>query len=216
VLAIVRGVFDSRKYRPEDDALVERFLAAQRHATLIAAPPDASPQASILPYLLLPDGSVELHCVQADATFAAMRANPLVSLLVSDYLAYTPHHWVDPVDGSMSTLHFEAVLLRGTAELSTEPGDVAAALARLVTAFGHGPSYEPITDNSRYGPQLRRLAAVRVHVTERQAKFKTGQGTLEQRLSLTEHLRERAEPGDARAAHVIERAARERAATQTR
>lgn len=93
-------MFDSRKYRPEDEALVDDFLRRQRHATLLAAAPGEPPQASILPFVVLDDGTIELHCVRADATFAAMTANPVVSLLVSDYLADTPHHWVDPVDAS--------------------------------------------------------------------------------------------------------------------
>lgn len=199
-------MFDSRKYRPVDDSLVAEFIASQRHGMLMAAAPGAAPQVSLLPFLPTEHG-IELHCVQADATFGAIRANPHVSFLVSDYLAYTPHDFVDPVDGSQSTLHFEAVLMRGTAEVSTEPADVAAALARLVDAFGHGPDYEPVEDNERYGPQLRRLAVVRVTVTDRQAKFKVGSGDVQRRLSIAAQLRERGEPNDARAADVIERLA---------
>src|SRR3982751_6046053 len=121
-------MFDSRKYRLEDEAVIGEFVRRQRHATLMAAAPGAAPQASILPFVFLDERTVELHCVQADATFAAAQANPHVSLLISDFLAYTPHHWIDPVDASQSTLQFEAVLLQGVATLSTEPAEVAAAL----------------------------------------------------------------------------------------
>jgi len=200
-------MYDSRKYRPTDPALADEFLAAQRHATLMACAPGAAPQASILPYLFTDPDTVELHCVQADATFAAVRANAAVSLLVSDYLAATPHHWVDPVDGSQSTLHFEAVLLHGTATVTTEPAEVAAALARLVEHVGHGPDYAPVVDDERYGPQLRRLAVVRIHVLERQVKFKVGSGDIDRRTHLAEQLRARDEPGDRRAADEFERLA---------
>ena len=206
-------MFDSRKYRPVDAALVESFLRTQRHGTLMACAPGQAPQASILPYLLTDDDTAELHCVQADALHAAMTVAPKVSLLVDDYLTDTPHDWVDPVDGSESTLHFRAVLLQGTATLSTDPADVAAALHRLVTAFGHGPDYRPVVDDELYGPQLRRLAVVRIAIDERQAKFKVGRGSEDERLDLARRLRERGASGDERAADVITELAPSRGGT---
>lgn len=173
----------------------------------MAAAPGMAPEASILPFVLLDEHTVELHCVQADATFKAASANANVSLLVSDFLAFTPHHWIDPNDASEGTLQFEAVLLRGVASLSTDPSDVASALSRLTHAYGHGPSLRPITDDEFYGPQLRRLAAVRIAISSRQAKFKVGKGDVEQRQSIAAHLRQRGEPNDARAADEIERLA---------
>lgn len=196
-------MFDSRRYRPVDETLVDSFLRTQRHGTLMACVPGESPQASILPYLLTESGEVELHLVQADALFGAIDMTAKASLFVDDFLAYTPHHWVDPVDGSQSTLHFRAVLLQGTATISTEPADVAAALHRLVTAYGHGPDYRPVVDDELYGPNLRRLAAVRIVIEHRQAKFKVGRGSEDERLDLARRLRERGTPGDERAADVV-------------
>lgn len=170
----------------------------------MACAPGEAPQASILPFLLLDDDTIELHCVQADATFKAASANPSVTLLVSDFLAFTPHEWVDPVDGSQATLQFQAALLHGRATLSTDPADVAAALARLIDAYGHGPEYQPVADNELYGPHLRRLAAVRIAIESRQAKFKVAKGTIDERRGIARRLRERGMPNDARAADVID------------
>lgn len=177
--------------------------------------PGESPQASILPYLVTDSGDVELHFVRADALFDAIVAAPKVSLLVDDFLADTPHHWVDPVDGSESTLHFRAVLLQGTATLSTDPDVVAAALHRLVTAYGHGPDYRPVADDELYGPDLRRLAVVTIAVEHRQAKFKVGMGSEAERLDLARRLRERGAPGDDRAADVVAELAPSRGGTVT-
>lgn len=197
-------MFNSRKYRPEDPTLADEFVRAQKHATLMAAAPGEVPQASILPFVFLEEDLVELHCVQADATFKAAAANPHVSLLVSDFLAFTPHEWIDPVDGSEATLQFQAVLMQGVATISTEPADVAAALARLMETYGHGPDYQPVADDELYGPQLRRLGTVRIAISSRQAKFKVGKGTVEERVRIARKLRERGEPNDPRAAKVIE------------
>jgi hypothetical protein len=91
------------------------------------------------------------------------------------------------------------------AELSTDPEAVAGALARLLASYEPGASYTPIQDGVFYGPRLRRLAAVKLTVLRTQAKFKTGPfGEAEVKQRVADSLRERAEPGDARAADVIE------------
>lgn len=196
-------MYDSSKYHVDPDA-VEAFVAGQRHGTLIAAPPGGYPQASILPFTKRGD-LIELHCVQADLTFKAVLENPRVTFLVEDFLAFSRHDWVDPSDGARATLNFRAVLFECEASVSTEPEAVAGALARLVEAYEPGASYTPIRDGDFYGPRLRMLAAVQLRVLRAQAKFKTGPAApVEVKRRVIAGLRERANPGDARAADVIE------------
>ncbi|MFN8514928.1 MAG: FMN-binding negative transcriptional regulator [Chloroflexia bacterium] len=126
-------MYRSAKY-PTSLEEAEAFVAGQRHGTLIATPPGGHPQVTIIPFVKVGD-EIELHMVQEDATFAAVCANPLVTFLVSDFLAFSRHDWVDPRDGARGTLNFRAVSYSCTAETSTEPREVAAALARLVRAF---------------------------------------------------------------------------------
>ena len=197
-------MYDSARYRI-DDAAVEAFVAEQRHGTLIATPPDGHPQASVLPFVKRGD-TIELHCMQEDPTFAAVRANPRVTFLVSDFLAFSRHDWVDPVDGGRATLNFRAVAYECLATVSTDPAVVAGALARLLRAYEPGASYAPVADGDFYGPRLRRLAAMELRVLRSQAKFKVGPaGPTEVKQRVADRLRERALPGDARAADVIER-----------
>src|SRR5581483_2815141 len=101
-----------------DPAEAEAFVATQRHAHVIATPPGGFPSVSIRPFIRQGDG-FELHCVQDDPTFAALRANPRVSLFVSDFLAFSPHDWVDPADAGRATLHFRAVQYACEASWST-------------------------------------------------------------------------------------------------
>src|SRR5439155_9251623 len=129
------------------------------NATLMATAPTGHPQASLLPFLKRGE-LIELHCVQEDPTFAAVRANPLVTFLVSDFLAFSRHDWVNPVDGGRATLNFRAVIFECRASVSTEPADVAAALSRLLEAYEPGASYTRMRDGEFYGPRLRRLAAL--------------------------------------------------------
>jgi hypothetical protein len=56
-----------------------------------------------------------------------------------------------------------------------------------------------------YGSRLRRLATMRLRIVRRHIKFKTGPaGAAETKQRVAERLRERAQPGDLRAADVIE------------
>ena len=197
-------MFASSNYPPDLEA-ADRFVAEMRHGTLVACPPLGHPQVSILPFVKV-DDVIELHCVQADPTFAAVRANPHVTFFVSDYLAWSPHHWVDERDAGRATLHFRAVAFECEVDfLSTEPTDVAAALARLVSSYEPGASYEPIEMGEFYGPRLRRLATMRLRIARRHVKFKTGPAGAEAtKLRVADLLRASGQPGDSRAADVIE------------
>jgi hypothetical protein len=197
-------VFASSNY-PPDQAAADRFVAEMRHGTLIACPADGYPQVSILPFVKKGD-VIELHCVQADPTFDAVRANPRVTFFVSDFLAWSPHSWVSDQDAGRATLHFRAVAFECDVErVSTDPNDVAGALSRLLAAYEPGASYEPMKMGEFYGPRLQRLATMTLRIVRRHIKFKTGPaGTAETKLRVAAKLRERGQPGDLRAADVIE------------
>jgi predicted FMN-binding regulatory protein PaiB len=197
-------VFASSNY-PPDQAAADRFVAEMRHGTLIAATAEGYPQVSILPFVKT-DDVIELHCVQADPTFAAVQATPRVTFFVSDFLAWSPHSWVSDQDAGRATLHFRAVAFECDVErVSTDPNDVAGALSRLLAAYEPGASYEPMKMGEFYGPRLQRLATMKLRIVRRHIKFKTGPaGTAETKLKVAAKLRERGQPGDLRAADVIE------------
>jgi predicted FMN-binding regulatory protein PaiB len=196
-------MFDSPNY-PTDPAAVEDFVAGQPAGLLVATPPDGHPQATMLPFLKLGQ-VIELHGVQLDPTIRAASENPRVSFVVPDFLAFTPHEWVEPMNAARATLNFRLVVFEGTVTVSTDLPEVAAVLRRLVEAYEPGASYEPIVDGVFYGPRLRRLAALRIQIEQVRAKFKVGPyGPDELRHSVAERLRRRGLPTDARAADVIE------------
>jgi predicted FMN-binding regulatory protein PaiB len=202
-------VFASSNYPPDMEA-AERFVAEMRHGTLIACAVDGYPQVSILPFVKTGE-VIELHCVQGDPTFDAVRANPRVTFFISDFLAWSPHSWVDENDAGRATLHFRAVAFECDVErVSTDPEDVAGALSRLLKAYEPGASYEPMRMGEFYGARLRRLATMRLRVVRSHIKFKAGPaGTKETKRNVAARLRERAQPGDVRAADVIEAYLRE-------
>jgi transcriptional regulator len=197
-------MFPSSNY-PPDEAAADKFVAEMRHGTLIALSAEGYPQVSILPFVKN-DDVIELHCVQGDPTFDALRANPRVTFFVSDFLAWSPHDWVSERDAGRATLHFRAVAFECDVErVSTDPNDVAGALSRLLAAYEPNASYEPVTTGEFYGPRLRRLATMRLRIVRRHVKFKAGPaGAAETKRKVAGRLRDRGQPGDVRAAGIIE------------
>ena len=197
-------MFASSNYPPDQEA-ADRFVAEMRHGTLVACAVDGYPQVSILPFVKTND-IIELHCVQADPTFDAVQANLRVTFFVSDFLAWSPHSWVDENGAGRATLHFRAVGFECDVErVSTDPNDVAGALSRLLNSYEPGANYEPVKMGDFYGARLRRLATMRLRVVRTHVKFKTGPaGTAETKRRVASRLRERAQPGDTRAAEIIE------------
>jgi len=201
-------MYPSNRY-PTDPAVADAFVAGQRHGTLIATDADGFPQVSILPFVKTGE-LIEVHCVRADPTFRAIQANPRVTFFVSDFLAFSPHDWIDPDDAGRATLHFRAVAFECEATLSVEPAEVAATLSRLVQAYEPGKHYLPIADDEMYGQRLLRLAALKLQVVHTHAKFKEGPAAPPEdaRARVVEGLRTRGGAGDARAADVIQDAIR--------
>ena len=197
-------MFASSNYPPDQEA-ADRFVAEMRHGTLIACAPEGHPQVSILPFVKS-DEVIELHCVQADPTLDAVRANPHVTFFVSDFLAFSPHDWVDERDAGRATLHFRAVAFECDAEhVSTDSNDVAGALQRLLRAYEPAGSYEPVEMGEFYGSRLQRLATMRLRIVRRHIKFKEGPaGSAVAKQKVADQLRQRARAGDDRAADVIE------------
>jgi predicted FMN-binding regulatory protein PaiB len=194
-------VYRSPKY-PTPPAQAEAFVQSMRHGTLIAAVPGGHPQVSLLPFVKVGD-QIEMHLVQADPTFAAVQAGGLVTFLVSDFLAFTPHDFVDEDDPGKATLHFRAVAFECEVEVcSTDPAAVHGALTRLLAH--HEPEADPppvASDDAR----LQMLGTVRLRVLKTHAKFKAGPAApVEVKRQVTRRLRERDQPGDRRAADVIE------------
>ncbi len=197
-------MYGSPRYTTPPDQ-VEAFVNSMLHGMVIATPGDGYPQVSILPFVKTED-QIELHFVQKDPVFGALQQDGRCSFLVSDYLAFTPHDFVDPADAGRATLHFRAVIYTCQAHhVSTEPAAVAGALARLLAHHEPGASYAEIADNDRYAARLRMLGTARLAIVGTQAKFKTGPAdTDEVKRRVIARLREREEPGDRRAADVIE------------
>jgi hypothetical protein len=187
-------------------ALADAFVATQKQGTLAACADGGSPQLSLLPFVKSGD-TIELHCVQLDPTFQALRRNPRVAFLVSDYLGVYPSDWVDSADGGRGSTIFRAVNFECLATYDTAPAAVAAALTRLLAVYEPDAPNGRIEDGERYGARLRQLAYVKLQIVGSQAKFKIGPPGVDEgarRANVASELRRRNLPGDDTAASWID------------
>jgi len=187
-------------------SLADAFVATQKQGTLAAQVEGGFPQITLLPFIRTGD-LIELHCVQADATFQALKRNPKVAFLVSQYLSVFPSRWADPEDGGRGSTVYRAVNFECHATVDTSPDSVASALTKLLSVYEPGAPKGHITDGERYGARLRQLAYVRLEVVNVQAKFKIGPAGADERdrrANVVAELRRRNGPGDVEAAYWID------------
>ena len=186
--------------------LADAFVATQKQGTLAAQDEGGFPQMTLLPFIRTGE-LIELHCVQADPTFKALKHNPKVAFLVSEYLSVFPSRWADPQDGGRGSTVYRAVNFECVATYDTHPDAVAAALTKLLSVYEPGAPKGHITDGPVYGARLRQLAALRLQVVNTQAKFKIGPAGSDEtarRANVAAELRRRDQPGDSAAAHWID------------
>lgn len=205
-------MYQSKSYPPPTDEDILSLIASAFHGKLIAANSQGEIFVSLLPFTFAkaPDGLIgstfEIHMVQGDSTFQAIRETGRAAFLVDDPLAFTPHHLVDPEDASMATLHFKAALFRCDARLTTDPEEVAAVLARLVKSREGEDGYRPVEAGPYYGPSLAILAAATLTVHDIEAKWKIAQSKPDDVVRrLVHYLKAQGSLGDLRAAEVLER-----------
>jgi hypothetical protein len=186
--------------------LADAFVASQKQGTLAASVEGGFPQMTLLPFLKVGD-VIEVHCVQLDPTFQALRHNPRVAFLVSEFLGVFPSHWVDQADGGRGSTVYRAVNFECMASYDTNPDAVAAALTRLLSVYEPGAPNGAIRNDEVYGGRLQQLAAVKLKILGSQAKFKIGPAGAEEtarRANVARELRLRNLPGDDKAAHWID------------
>jgi nitroimidazol reductase NimA-like FMN-containing flavoprotein (pyridoxamine 5'-phosphate oxidase superfamily) len=186
--------------------LADDFVATQKQGTLSASVEGGFPQMTLLPFIRTAD-LIELHCVQADPTFRALRENPRVAFLVSEYLSVFPSRWADPEDGGRGSTVYRAVVFECLATWDTSPEAVARALTKLLSVYEPGAPKGKIEDGAVYGARLRQLASVNLQVVKSQAKFKIGPAGADEtarRANVAAEFCRRNLPGDANAAHWID------------
>ncbi len=148
-------------------------------------------------------GQVAAHLARPNPLWAALEANPLVTLSVVDDYAFVPGPWHAPQDvppeHGTPTSYYAAVQLRCTAAVVDDPAAKSQLLHRQLAHMQPAGDYAEVAPGQEpFGRMLPGIRGLLLEVTEVRAKFKYGGNkavSIQQRV--TGLLAERAAPRDA-------------------
>ncbi|RKE22857.1 FMN-binding negative transcriptional regulator [Streptomyces sp. TLI_171] len=170
-----------------------QWLAAGRDFGTLAANGPEGPV--LVPTHFLLDagaGEVLLHLAAANPLLAAVRADPRVTLAVTDDYAFAPGRWRGAP--YVPTSYYASVQFSCTAELVEDPAGKAAILNRQLAHFQPEWPEDRVTAGAEpYGPMLTGLRGLRLTVRRVRAKFKyDDKKPVELQGEVAERLAERA------------------------
>ena len=187
---------------PADE--LERFVHAQELGRLVTVAADGTPHLGLYPFTY--DGEAfEIHLVRTDEQTADLRARPRCMFEVDEVLATIPSYWVDPENAIMATAYHRTVMFECEATVSGDPVELAAQQMRLLARYQPEGGFRPVTaEDPMYRGAILHIAAVRLDIRARRAKFKLAQNRPpEVRAKIADALRKRGRPSDERAADAL-------------
>lgn len=184
---------------------IDRFVGTQAMGRLVTVGEDAMPHIGLYNFVYEGD-ALELHLVRTDEQITDLKARPRAVFEVDEVLAVIPSYWVHPEYAGSATAYHRTVIFECLATVSEDPAVVAAQQQRLLAKHQPEGGFRPLSvEDPLYKGALNYLAAVKLQITQRRAKFKLGQNRpVEARARVIAALRERGRPGDARAADALQ------------
>jgi uncharacterized protein len=191
-------------YTDVPDAELERFVHAQELGRLVTVAADGTPHLGLYPFTY-EGGAFEIHLVRSDEQVVDLRARPRCMFEVDEVLASIPSYWVDPENAIMATAYHRTVMFECDATVSGDAAELAAQQMRLLARYQPEGGFRPVTpDDPMYRGAIHHIAAVRLDVRARRAKFKLAQNRPpEVRARIADELRRRGRPSDERAAEAL-------------
>ncbi|MFJ1708142.1 FMN-binding negative transcriptional regulator [Kitasatospora sp. NPDC088346] len=170
------------------------WLAAGRDFGLLAANGPAGHGPVLVPTHFVLDadrGEILLHLATPNPLWAAVRADPRVTLSVTDDYAFVPGHWRG--EPGTPTSFYASVQFSCSAEIVDDAAGKAAILDRQLAHFQpETPGLRVTPGREPYGPLLSGLRGLRLTVHEVRAKFKyDDKKPVEQQAALADRLAER-------------------------
>ncbi|MER5867130.1 FMN-binding negative transcriptional regulator [Kitasatospora sp. NPDC002040] len=149
-------------------------------------------------HFLLAGDEIVLHLGAPNPIWAAIRADPAVTLAVTDDYAFAAGGWRG--DPYVPTSYYASVHFSCTAEPVDEPAGKADILDRQLAHFEPDwPGAAPVTPGQQpYGPLLSGIRGLRLAIDRVDAKFKyDDKKPVEQQAGFAERLAERGTGRDA-------------------
>ncbi|MEV6977221.1 FMN-binding negative transcriptional regulator [Kitasatospora sp. NPDC093806] len=189
-----------RSWDRGDEAEWRAWLAEGRDFGLLAANGGPGQGPVLVPTHFLLDverGEILLHLAAPNPLLAAVRADPAVTLAVTDDYAFAPGHWRGAP--GTPTSYYASVQFHATAEIVEDAAGKAAILNRQLAHFQpETPDVRVRAGEGAFGKLLPGLRGLRLTVREVRAKFKyDDKKAPADQYALADRLAERGEGLDA-------------------
>ena len=183
---------------------VDRFVRSREMGRLVSVAADGAPHIGLYPFVYAGD-AIEIHLVRQDEQMGDLQARPRCLFEVDEVLAVIPSYWVHPESAVMATAYHRTVIFECVATVSEDAAALAEQQTRLLARYQPEGGFRPVTvDDPLYRGAIAHIAAVRLSITARRAKFKLGQNRPpEVRGKIVEELRKRGRPNDGQAADAL-------------
>ncbi len=186
-------------------AEIDRFVESRELCRLVTVGEDGTPHLGLYPFVY--DGAaLDLHLVRADEQVQDLKSRRRCLAEVDEVLGVIPSYWVHPRYAGSATAYHRTVIFECNATVVEDPDAVAAQQRRLLARYQPEGGYQPLDPaDPLYRGALGQLAAIRLAVTRRRAKWKLGQNRpAEARRRVIAELRKRGRPNDQLAAAALE------------
>lgn len=183
---------------------IDRFVRAQELGRLVTVSADGTPHIGLYPFTY--DGhAFEIHLVRTDEQTVDLAGRARCVFEVDEVLAVIPSYWVHPENAIMATAYHRTVIFECDATVSGDAVELAAQQMRIMGRYQPEGGFRDVTpEDPMYRGAIHHIAAVRLDIRARRAKFKLAQNRpIDVRAKIVEHLRKRGRPNDERAAEAL-------------
>ena len=184
---------------------VDAFVCEAEMGRLVTVSAEGVPHIGLYPFTYQ-GTSIELHLNRADEQLADLKARSRCLFEVDEVLAVIPSYWVHPENAVMATAYHRTVVFDCEAGVLEDAAVLADQQMRLLARYQPEGGFRPVTpDDPLYRGAIAHIAAIRLQIADRRAKFKLGQNrSPEVRAKIAEELRKRGRPTDGRAADALQ------------
>ena len=184
---------------------LEAFVQSNELGRLVTVSAEGLPHIGLYPFVYARE-RIEIHLNRADEQLVDLAARPRCVFEVDEVLGVIPSHWIDPEDAVKATAYHRSVIFECHASVSHDADLLAEQQKRLLARYQPEGGFRPVAPGDPiYRGALRAIAAVKLEITSRRAKFKLAQNRSPQvRANLVRELRRRGRRNDDRAADALQ------------
>lgn len=192
-------------YADVPPAALDAFVRQSELGRLVTVGGEGLPHIGLYPFLFAGE-AIEMHLHRADEQLADLEREPRCVFEVDDVLGVIPSYWIHPEDAVMATAYHRTVVFECEATVSKDGAALAEQQMRLMARYQPEGGFRSISPgDALYRGAVGRIAAIRLHITGRRAKFKLAQNRPpEVRQKIVAELRKRGRPNDERAADAVQ------------